>query len=58
MALFLDRLHEKILLDLSKKDPIESNYHHMKVISCKKESIKCAIAISTPGKPCICDSMR
>ena len=42
----------KFLLDLSNNGAIESNSHYFKFISRKKESIKCSIAMRTPGKPC------
>ena len=41
-----------LLLDLSKKDAIESNSCYIKLISLQKESIKCPTAMRTPGKPC------
>ena len=43
----------KLLLDLYNKDAIESNSHYIKFISRKTKSVKCPIAMGTPGKPCI-----
>ena len=42
----------KFLLDLSNKSAIETNSHYIKLISLKKDSIKCPTAMRTPGNPC------
>ena len=40
-------------MDMSNKGGNESNYHYIKFILLKKESIKCLTAMRTLGKPCI-----
>ena len=45
-------IQQEFQRSLSKKGAIESNFHHMKFTSSRKESRKCPTTRRTVGKPC------